>query len=1274
MGLFSKLFKGIQNLLGEVIGFLTGVDFDDFDDAAGVLVNKSSNIANIPVIYGTRKVGGTRVFLSTGGNDNEYLYMALVLCEGRVSSIGDVYINDVLSTDSKYSGLVTIAKYTGRDDQSYSTLLAGANDTWGVNHKLSGVAYLAIRLKYDQNVFGSIPDIQAVVNGRRVVNPRLTPSSATNISAGEEYEIAFVGTTDFTAVGARSNTVGVQFTATGSAPTGTGTVHNFGFYRNPALALRDYLMNNRYGKGLLGAQINDTAFSAAANVCDTLVTEYTGSSNQVRLLECNAVIDTKRKLFDNVKVLLQGMRGLMPFQDGQYSLLIDAAAPVGTPFRLDDSNITSDIKVTASGKNKKYNRVRAKFINPEANWQEDSVDWPPNPDTGDTTYPTFLAADNGEELMREVRLSTITNYYSARDLARVICRASREHQLTVEVTATSEALEIAVGDVVELEHDSLGWTGASIQEFRVLAMSLNDDGEVSLTLQEYTNVYTWQEGYEEGVNNQTTLPDPFDVQPPSGLSLTQGVNVAADGSEIPYLDIAFTTSRDAFVVQYVINIIPSGFDNSEVILTTSQFSVAQLNGSSPVAYLVSPALVTTYTVTVRAINDAGVRSTPISGTIAITGDTTPPSAVTLDTPTGGVKSVGLSWTNPANDDFAYIRIQRRVSGVGSYVSIQDVFGKPSAAGAYVDGSLASATTYQYRAYAYDWSNNQSAVSNTVSATTDSAPLAISNLEPRELHGYVYYQTAQASAPSTPSASDYDYGAAAGTNPFTGLTSGWGINAPTPSTNTANTGDPFWVARFYVTESQYNGTVTVEFSSPFQSTVFDGLVTFRNLNSELGDSAASLVTRIDGGLIKTGVVDLANDTGMAIRQGKSSYSDNSNGFWLGNNGTQASPDPRFYLGDSTNHLKWDGSDLVTTGLVVKDTAGEILLDAGGAGIGQEGGSILRNGALRDASRTGPIYLTNTANTEIIDGWETADSSAGSANTSYWGSQGVIQLASDHTFRTIKGVPVEFNETLYLAINNFTPSGSTRAWSVQVQFANSSGTFVDQVSLDYNSSDWGNPPQAGTRQISQAIISVPNDSTIRTARIRFKGGTGSSYVNIWNVYLGRSPSQITPETVSTYIANASIDTAQIADLSVETLKIDDNAVTLADFTTTFPVGTGSSKTTAERETGLLPAGSAVIFLVNAIVNDANSNPSTYDLYIEIYQRTSTGTYSLKASSTIWLYSYGLDARMIKQELPTAAQNANFANGGYLKCAVKLRVHNSTTLVNGGAIEIAYIGAKR
>ena len=113
-------------------------------------------------------------------------------------------------------------------------------------------------------------------------------------------------------------------------------------------------------------------------------------------------------------------------------------------------------------------------------------------------------------------------------------------------------------------------------------------------------------------------------------------------------------------------------------------------------------------------------------------------------------------------------------------------------------------------------------------------------------------------------------------------------------------------------------------------------------------------------------------------------------------------------------------------------------------------------------------------------------------------------------------------------------------------NSSGTYVDQVDIAYNSTLWGNAPQAGTRQVSQAVISVPNTSTIRSARVRLKGGTGSSYVNIWNVYLGRSPSQITPETVSTYIANLSVDTLQIANQAV-TVPLSIQYSAMASYTT-------------------------------------------------------------------------------------------------------------------------------
>ena len=64
----KKIFKPVVKIFKKAISWLIPVpdipDFgtDEFDDfEKGVLVNKQSNDANIPVIYGERLVGGTRV-------------------------------------------------------------------------------------------------------------------------------------------------------------------------------------------------------------------------------------------------------------------------------------------------------------------------------------------------------------------------------------------------------------------------------------------------------------------------------------------------------------------------------------------------------------------------------------------------------------------------------------------------------------------------------------------------------------------------------------------------------------------------------------------------------------------------------------------------------------------------------------------------------------------------------------------------------------------------------------------------------------------------------------------------------------------------------------------------------------------------------------------------------------------------------------------------------------------------------------------------------------
>lgn len=62
--------------------------------------------------------------------------------------------------------------------------------------------------------------------GTAYINPTYyaATANATQTEASKEYMILTVGTTDFTAIGAASNTVGLQFTATG-AGSGSGTVH-----------------------------------------------------------------------------------------------------------------------------------------------------------------------------------------------------------------------------------------------------------------------------------------------------------------------------------------------------------------------------------------------------------------------------------------------------------------------------------------------------------------------------------------------------------------------------------------------------------------------------------------------------------------------------------------------------------------------------------------------------------------------------------------------------------------------------------------------------------------------------------------------------------------------------------------------------------------------------------------------------------------------------------------------------------------------------------------
>jgi len=584
------------------------------DKAQGLLTNEASPVAAIPVIYGTRKIGGTRIFMESSGTDNKYLHQVLVLSEGEIDTVQQVYLNDVPITDSKYAGeaatspmtvveqtkqvfrfrgnvdhilyikvgcaesggptysgsgtsgtlesgaasagitydespsgyesegwhgdlsatinltpfdtasisgaklhdatlsvaskrggsTVSIVQqpsssnnyeaiikiyepnggegyfdftmtmregtnayaetlggefaqawiHTGADDQAADEELVNAISAWTTAHRLRGTAYIYARLKYDQEVFESgLPIITSLVKGVKVYDPRDTSTAWSD---------------------------------------------------NPALCIRDYLTNTRYGRSIPETMIDDDTFIAAANYCDELVTK---GGTSAKRYTCNGVVDTSRTSLEIVRELLTSCRGFLVFSGGKYKLILDKVETAS--FTFDEDNIIGSWQISMGSKQNTYNRIRAEFFNPDRNWQGDIA-------VIDST--TLRSQDSNLLLEREIQLPFTSDAATAAQIATIALNQSRQ-QIMVQFSATIEGTRCEVGDVVYVTHSTPGWTQ---KKFRVMAISLKNSDEVAINLLEYADsVYDFGTISVVDTAPNTNLPDPSFVVPPTNLTFAE---------------------------------------------------------------------------------------------------------------------------------------------------------------------------------------------------------------------------------------------------------------------------------------------------------------------------------------------------------------------------------------------------------------------------------------------------------------------------------------------------------------------------------------------------------------------------------------------------------------------------------------------------------------------------------------------------------------------------------------------------------------------------------
>ncbi|NBC34084.1 MAG: hypothetical protein GVY13_15530 [Alphaproteobacteria bacterium] len=337
------------------------------------------------LVYGEVRVSGPIVFLHTrvpeDGNKFDILHLVVALAAHEVEAIGQIWFGDRTvpfgpdgaATDPAWqkegTAFAHVWTHDGTPDQGADpVLVAEAGGLWGTNHRLRGRAYLHARLRYDRAIFqGGIPNIAAVVKGKRVWDPR------TDTAAWSD---------------------------------------------NAALCVLDYLLSPAgLDAGL--DEIDTASFMAAANICDEPVPTQGGSERRYTI---NGVVDLADAPVENLRALLTACAGHLSYTAGRWRLRVGAWYPAIVDFSDRDARDAVTV-VPRRSRRELVNTVRGAFVSPAHGWQ--STDYPPQRDPG------HIANDGGEAALTLDLPFTTSHTMAQRIARIALEQNRREMQVTL---------------------------------------------------------------------------------------------------------------------------------------------------------------------------------------------------------------------------------------------------------------------------------------------------------------------------------------------------------------------------------------------------------------------------------------------------------------------------------------------------------------------------------------------------------------------------------------------------------------------------------------------------------------------------------------------------------------------------------------------------------------------------------------------------------------------------------------------------------------------------
>jgi len=724
-------------------------DFSSFG-SQGTLVNARDATAPVDFVYGQVRKGGTVSYYESTGEKNKFLHQIIVLAGHEVEQIGDIYVNDEIVT---------------LDGDGFVT-----GDTWNSKIRIQ---------KFDGSQTSAPADLlaESELTGSDALTSNFVGNDIAYLYVRYEYdgEVFASGVPLITAV--------VQGKKVYDPRTSTTAYSN-----NAALCIRDFITSTY---GLSDSAIDDVSFSSAANESDeNVILSGVGTEKRYTI---NGIVKASSPTGKVLGDMSTACAGTLFWGSGYWKLKVGAyTAPVKT-LTLDDLRGPINLQTRSSTRDS-FNGVGGTFNNADGDFI--TSDYPP------IKSSVFQAEDGGDEMLLDLPLPFTTSASTAQRIAKMTLYRGRE-QMTISADFGLEAFNIEVGDIIAFDNDRYGFDG---KEFEVIGWKFASNQEagdlrVTLTLQETSEAaFDWNAEESDIINNNTNLPDFTAGLQISNLSVSQVTEITSDGTHTVFGRLSWDVAFSAFTSYYEVQWRKT--TDADYQSTTTP------NASLDTGLLIDG---TGYTARVRAVAQNGYKGSFASIAFTAQADTTAPGVPTSLSVNPAYRSNVLQWTNPTDSDFKEVEIYVNTSNNSGTASLLG----SSAGTNFTHGGLAESVTRYYWAKSKDFTGNLSGFSSVASGTTLADPQDGTDgtdgtngaTGDTVVTGKVFYQTLQASAPSTPSASIYNVSTAS----FSGLTSDWSLQQP--SIDITDTSIKEWSSNFTVTINGTTSAQTIAFTSP-----------------------------------------------------------------------------------------------------------------------------------------------------------------------------------------------------------------------------------------------------------------------------------------------------------------------------------------------------------------------------------------------------------------------------------------------------------------------------